>query len=413
MRAHIEAYGCTLNHGEAKEIEDLLSTRGWEIVSDAETADLNVIATCVVVEKTEKAMLSRLSDLKDSPRLIVTGCMATACRSKAESVAPKASFVAPGDLDGFARLVEEVRCGQRAHQPSAAPSYGIVPISTGCLGTCSYCITRLARGPLRSRPPERILDSVRALVKQGPRELRITAQDAAAYGSDIGSSLPSLIDSICALPGDFKVRVGMMNPRSALTISDRLVAMYEAPKVFKFVHLPVQSASDRLLERMGRRYTCQEFRSIVAGLRSKIPELSLSTDLIVGYPGETDADHELNMKLVTDLRPDIVNVTRFSPRPGTKAAREDGVVAGGKAKERSREVTERRFEVALAVNQNWVGREVEAFSTEYGTKRSTLLRTDEYRQIVVRGELALGHRFKVEIDGATPTYLRGKKVDHL
>lgn len=411
MRAHVEAYGCTLNFGEAKEIEELLSARGWEIVSDAGDSDLNVIATCVVVEKTERAMLSRLAELKDSPRLVVTGCMATVCRAKAEAIAPEASFVAPGDLDGFGRLIEDVSCSQVAGEPDAAISCGIVPIATGCLGTCSYCITRLARGVLRSRPPERIVDSVRNLVRQGPRELRITAQDTAAYGTDIGSSLPSLVESICALPGDFRVRVGMMNPRSALLINDRLATMYATPKVFKFVHMPVQSASDRLLAQMERGYTCSEFRSIVAGLRAGIPELSLSTDLIVGYPGETDEDHELNLKLVTDLRPDIVNVTRFSPRPGTKAAREDSTVAGGKAKSRSREITERRFEVALAVNQSWVGREVVAFSTERGKKNSTLLRTDEYRQIVVRGELPLGRNFKVEIDGATPTYLRGNRIE--
>ncbi len=411
MRAHVEAYGCTLNFGEAKEIEELLSSRGWDIVANPAEADLNVIATCVVVAKTEKAMMARLGELKDSRRLVVTGCMATTCKEKVEALAPKAKFVPPGDLEEFSRLVEGVGGRKSAAGADSTVSYGIVPIATGCLGSCSYCITKLARGVLRSRPPERILDSVRNLVRAGPRELRITAQDTAAYGTDIGSSLPSLVESMCSLPGDFKVRIGMMNPRSALLIKDKLAAMYELPKVFKFVHLPVQSASDSLLERMARGYTCSGFRSIVAGLREKVPELSLSTDLIVGYPGETDEDHASNLQLITDLRPDIVNVTRFSPRPNTEAAREDGVVPGALAKERSREITERRFEVALAVNQAWVGREVLAFSTERGKKRSTLLRTDEYRQIVIPDELPLGRRFKVEIDGATTTYLRGRRID--
>lgn len=410
MRAHVEAYGCTLNFGEAKEIEGLLSARGWEIAKDAKGCDLNVIATCVVIEKTEKAMLSRLAELKYAPRLIVTGCMATACREKAESVAPRASFVPPGDLEGFGRLIDDGGRKQSVENHDGTLSYGIVPIATGCLGTCSYCITRLARGALKSRPPERIVDSVRGLIHHGPRELRITAQDTAAYGTDIGSDLPSLVESICSLPGDFKIRVGMMNPRSAFPIKDRLAVMYEQPKVFKFLHLPVQSASDRLLGRMERGYTCSEFKSIVAGLRERFPELTLSTDLIIGYPGETQEDQELNLQLISEVRPDIVNVTRFSSRPGTKAAQESDPAVGRMAKDRSREITERRFAVALAVNQSWVGREVSAFSTERGKNGSTILRTDEYRQIVVCGDIPLGRHFRVVIDGATQTYLRGTRV---
>src|SRR4030067_975302 len=213
MRAYVEAFGCTLNFGESRESEDLLSGKGWSIVQSPEDSDLAVRSTCVVVEKTERAMVKRLAELRTVPKLIVTGCMATACREKAERVVPGAVFLHPGDLE---RMAEVIRTESRFSSPSKVEreSYGIVPIATGCLGSCSYCITRLARGELKSRPLESIVGSVRDMVSAGPREIRLTAQDTAAYGADIGSSLPALVDGICGIPHDFRLRVGMMNPKN-------------------------------------------------------------------------------------------------------------------------------------------------------------------------------------------------------
>ena len=407
MRAYVEAYGCTLNFGESREVEDLLASKGWDIVRDPEDADLAVLATCVVVEKTERAMLKRLAELRDVPKLIVTGCMARTCREKAESVVPEALFVGPGDLQGIASALGS---DTQACRPSSVPrdSYAIVPIASGCLGTCSYCITRLARGKLRSRPEVAIVDAVRALVSGGPREVQLTAQDTAAYGADIGSSLPRLVREVCRIPHDFRLRVGMMNPRSVLAEMSSVADMYRQHKVFKFLHLPIQSGSDRVLGDMERGYTMDQVRRILSEVRSVAPELSFSTDLIVGYPGETEADHELSLRAISDTSPDIVNVTKFSARPGTRAAMSAEKVAGSKAKDRSREITVLRFKVALDLNRRWVGRTVPALSTERGKGRSTIFRTDEYRQIVVSGILPLGEFRSVRVTDATATYLHGE-----
>lgn len=410
MRAYVEAYGCTLNFGEAREIEDLLSGSGWSIVRSSEEADLAVLATCVVVDKTERAMMKRLKELSNVPQLVVTGCMAAACREKAESVVPDAVFVRPADLG---RIAEVVRADGTAVLESSVEgsSYGIVPIATGCLGSCSYCITKLARGVLRSRPQKMVVDTVRRMVSSGPREIRIAAQDTAAYGADIGSSLPALVEEISAIEGDFRFRIGMMNPRSVLPQVEAVALMYRRPKVFKFLHLPLQSASDSVLSEMERGYTVDEFKRIVSQVRSAHPTLSFSTDLIVGYPGETEDDHQQNKRAVSELAPDVVNVTKFSPRPGTKAAFSSHMVAGGEAKERSREITRIRFKVALDINMSWVGRNVNALATERGKDLTTLFRTDEYRQIVVPGEHPIGEFHPVKITGATSTYLRGKLGD--
>lgn len=409
MKAYLEAYGCTLNFGESREMEDVLVDKGWEMVSDLEQSDLAVLVTCVVIETTERAMLKRVSELSKAPRLVITGCMATTCRGKAQRIAPLAAFVAPGDLESFSRLVEPYGLGRRLKAPERE-SYSIVPIATGCRGACSYCITKLARGGLRSRSPARIIESVSLAAASGPREVQLTAQDTAAYGLDIGTDLPSMVGEACRLPFDFRLRVGMMNPKSVLPMVDRIARMYTESKVFKFLHLPLQSASDRLLEHMERGYTVEEFRSIVRSVREMVPRITISTDLIVGYPGESIEDHGKNLSIVKEIGPDIVNVTRFSPRPGTKAAEADGRVVGWKAKERSRELAELRFAVASERNDAWKGASLLALSTERGKGRSTILRSDEYKQIVVPEPLALGRYFEVKVVDATPTYLIGARI---
>jgi len=409
MRAYVEAYGCTLNFGESREIEDLLVEKGWELVSDPEDSDLAVLVTCVVIETTERAMLKRVAQLSSAPRLVVTGCMATACREKAERVCPSAEFIAPGDMDSFSRLIEAPG-PSRASKKTERDSYAIVPIASGCLGACSYCITRLARGELKSRPAERIVLSVKRAASSGPREIQLTAQDTASYGCDIDTDLPSLVDEICSLQLDFRLRVGMMNPESVLPILDDIAEMYQQPKVFKFIHLPIQSGSDRILEDMVRGYCVTEFRRIVKRVRKAVPLITLSTDLIVGYPGETDKDHKHNLELISELKPDIVNVTRFSSRPGTRAADAKDQVVGWKAKDRSREITELRFQVSQERNNAWLGKTVTALSTEAGKKSSTILRSDEYKQVVLPERLPLGKYFEVEIVGATPTYLIGRRA---
>jgi MiaB/RimO family radical SAM methylthiotransferase len=285
-----------------------------------------------------------------------------------------------------------------------------VPIATGCRGVCSYCITRLARGDLKSRSTARIVEAVKRAAAKGPQEIQLTAQDTAAYGCDIGTDLPKMIEEVCRIPLDFRLRVGMMNPRSAVPITERIAQMYLEPKVFKFLHLPVQSASDELLRHMGRGYTIDDFRSIIRTVRELVSRVTISTDIIVGYPGESEADHKENLSLIKEIRPDIVNVTRFSSRPGTKAAEADGQIVGWRAKDRSRELTELRFEIALERNMAWKDIPLMALATEKGKNRSTILRSNEYKQVVVPESLSLGKYYEVKVVDATPTYLIGARI---
>jgi MiaB-like tRNA modifying enzyme len=408
MRAYVESYGCTLNRGEAAEMEDMLRSRGWQIVAEPGDADLALLVACVVIESTERRMLKRAKALSSVPRLIITGCMATARREVAEEVAPDAEFVPPGDVDSLSSLVDSV--GPHVRNEGPRQGYAIVPIATGCTGNCAYCITRLARGTVRSRSPDDIVEKVAALARDGPLEIRLTSQDAAAYGRDIGTDLVYLVERICEISSDFRLRIGMMNPRNALPMLGGLADVFNNPKIFKFLHLPIQSGSDRLLAKMGRGHTRAEFEEIVTRMRSSVLGLTLSTDIIVGYPGEEDSDHESNLSVIRGLRPDIVNVTRFSARPGTEAANQTPAVGGRTAKARSRELAKLRFEVALDNSRALVGQTMTALSTERGRGSSTLLRNEAYRQIVVRERVPLRRYYDVSILDATPTHLIGEVI---
>lgn len=406
MKAYFESYGCALNMGETKELERRLNSLGCESVDSPDSADLVVLGTCVVVAKTERNMLKRVAALSSAPRLIVTGCMASVYREKVNALAPCAEFCPPGSLDQF--------CGSfpRTGPAVATPeddACSTVPIATGCRGSCSYCVTRLARGELKSRPAARVVEDVARAVRKGPKEVQLAAQDTASYGLDVGLDLPSLVSQVCAVAGEFRVRVGMMNPRSVIPSLDRFADMYLQRKLFKFLHLPVQSGSDRILGLMGRGYSADDFLRIVSAVRSSAPALSLSTDVIIGYPGETDEDHRANIEVIKGCQPDVVNVTKYSPRPGTAAAEAPRRVHGAVVKARSREITRVRFDIALRINSSWVGREVRALATERGKGATTILRTDEYRQIVVPGRLGLGEFHHVRVDDATPTYLLGSR----
>lgn len=408
MRAHLEAYGCAMNIGEAREAEAALLRQGYELVQSPEGAELQVLVSCVVIEATERHMLKRLGALKDAGgRLILSGCMAsTPCRAKALDLAPRVELVPPGELPAFFGH-SFTACDPAIVLPAERSPAAIIPIAQGCLGSCSYCITKIARGSVRSYPIPRLVRKVEAAVRDGPREIQLTGQDTAAYGAEDGGSLPALLEAIGGIEGEFRVRVGMMNPASALPLLDELVDAFGDPRVFKFLHLPLQSGSDRILTAMRRGYTVEEFFTIIAAFRRRYPELTLSTDLIVGFPGERPEDHRASLEALRRAEPDIVNVTRFSPRPGTPAASLPDPVHGRVAKARSRELARERIAISLRRNRAWIGRDARVLVTEPGKEGTTIARTDEYRQVILPGSRSLGQFLEVEVVEASPIHLVG------
>jgi MiaB-like tRNA modifying enzyme len=427
MNIYFETYGCTLNSGEAQKMMSAADSAGHTIVPSENSADMVVLLTCTVIEPTELKILRRLQSIKSSQtKIVVSGCMAAVQKENIKAAAPGAVIIpTPGQVEAFAdflRTIEpeverssHVGTEKKYLKDASAP----VPIAEGCMGSCTYCITRLARGELRSYHEREILSEIEDAVGEGACEIRLTAQDSALYGADTadGFRFPELLDKISNLKikqaggNDFKVRVGMMNPDSVEPHLDQLIEVYLHPRVFKFLHLPVQSGSAEILKTMGRKYTSEQFTSIVERFRIAHPGMTLSTDIIAGFPGESMDDHKASLDLLERIRPDIVNVTRFSARPGTPAESMADKLHGRDIKARSRELTGLSSKISLEKNEALVGKKTEVMATERDIgqyKNTTLTRTAEYKPVVINQALELGQLYRVEIVTATSAYLKAE-----
>ncbi len=414
MKVYVEAYGCTQNYGEARLMQEALAGRGHAMTTVESEADAHVLVTCTVIEATERKMVRRMQALAAHEKpLVVAGCMAAAQRERVKALVPRARLLPPRKWPQIVELLDGTACGERvAEAETTTPGWrdAIIPIAQGCAGRCTYCITRVARGSVKSYPEEDLVEEVRRSVARGVHEIKLTGQDTGAFGRDSGTNLARLLRGIDGVEGDFRVRVGMADPLTVRPILDELVDAYASERVFKFLHLPVQSGDDRVLVRMRREYTVGDFEDIVTAFRGAYPDLTLSTDVIVGFPGEDEEAFEATMDLVRRVRPDIVNVTRFSTRPGTPAASFPGQIVGWRVKQRSRRLTSLRFAIAREVHQRFVGEEVDVLVTEPGKEDTVLGRTPEYRQVVLHEPAPIGEFVRVRIGAARATDLFGHVV---
>ncbi len=391
-RYHIETYGCTSNRGESREIERRLRDAGHHRVEGPDEADVAILNTCTVVEKTERNMLRRAAELSESTAdLYVTGCMALA----------QGEEFANADIDGevlhWDEVPEAVTNGEcPTTTPDAQPVLdgvvGILPIARGCMSDCSYCITKQATGKIDSPSIEENVEKARALIHAGAKELRITGQDTGVYGWDEGErKLHRLLDRICAIDGDFRVRVGMANPKGVHGIREELAdVMADNEELYAFLHAPVQSGSNDVLGDMRRQHQVEEYLEVVETFDDSLDYWTLSTDFIVGFPTETDRDHEQSMALIRETRPEKLNVTRFSKRPGTDAADMKGL-GGTIKKERSKAMSQLKRSIVGEAYAEMVGEVREdALVVEDGTADSVKCRDGAYRQIIVQNASEYG-----------------------
>ncbi len=374
---YIETYGCRYNFGDTAKLVEILRYHGSTIVENPETAEAIIVNTCTVVGSTERRMLRRLSAFSDRD-LFVTGCMPLVQREAILAVCSP-TIILPETVHDLYRAVGIVSGG----------SIGIVQLAQGCDGRCTYCITRCARGPLKSYPEEEILDQVRAFVRAGTCEIQLTAQDVSAWGKDIGRSLAELLVELDGIPGHHRIRVGMMNPATVREQAEDLVDAFAGDHIFRFIHLPVQSGSDMVLARMGRSYTVAEFAEIVSSFRRRHPGITVATDMIVGFCGETPDDFSASLDLIRRVKPAKVNVTRYSPRPFTPLAHNKDLPDHVK-KDRSRTMNSVAEEVSTALNTPFLGKTVPFMVTEILRKGSVMARSPEYTGIVINEDLPAG-----------------------
>ena len=410
---HLETYGCTANRGESRAIERRLRDGGHHPVDGPAAADVAILNTCTVVETTETNMLSRARELEaETSDLVVTGCMALA---QGEEFADLDATVCGWDEVPGVVLNGECPTTTAGTEPVLDGVVGILPIARGCMSDCSYCITKHATGKIDSPSVGENVEKARALVHAGAKELRVTGQDTGVYGWDDGErKLHELLDRICAIDGDFRVRVGMANPKGVHGIREELAEVFaENEKLYNFLHAPVQSGSDDVLGEMRRQHQVREFREVVETFDDRLDHWTLATDFITGFPTEDDADHEASMDLLRETRPERINVTRFSKRPGTDAAEMKGL-GGTIKKERSKAMSDLKTEVVGAAYESMVGERHEVLVVEPGTGESVKCYDEAYRQVIIRDAPDHGVEpsdlVDVEITGQNTVYAFGEPI---
>jgi threonylcarbamoyladenosine tRNA methylthiotransferase CDKAL1 len=375
---HVMTFGCAYNMGDSRKLKEILKAQGCMMVDNPEEADAVVVNTCTVVGSTERRMLRVLSGLKGKD-LYVTGCMPIVQNDEIASVC-SSKVIRPEAIREKYRSVGTV-------EPSGV---GILQVASGCLGSCTYCITRKARGPLKSVQESEILAEAQKMVEAGARELQLTGQDVSAWGYDLGTNLQRLIRSLSEIPGKFFIRTGMMNPHTLLPIIGSLIQAYESPKMFGFMHIPIQSGSDEILKAMGRQYTAGDAFRIVDSFRARYPDMNLATDIIVGFPGETDSQFGETIDLVTRLKPNKVNITRYSMRPHTAMAGGPDTLDSVK-KQRSRALLRHSEMIYREINARFIGEKARILVTEKIKDGSVISRTPTYQNVVIQKDLPIGY----------------------
>ena len=414
----VETYGCSANISDSEVMNGLLKERGFQIVDSPKKSDINIINTCIVKTPTEQRMIFRIKELTRIKKpLIVAGCMPKTSQKTIEKLNSNASLVGPDSIENIVDVVNATIEGKKVfflkdlRRPKVClPKVrinniiDIVPISIGCLGDCSYCSVKFAKGKLFSYPKEKIFEEIENATNDGCKEIWITSQDNSCYGKDIDSSLPELLNEICNIGGEFFVRVGMMNPVHAKDILDELIQSYKNEKIFKFLHIPVQSGSNQILEKMKRGYKVEDFIEIVEIFRKEISNLTISTDIIVGFPGETEEDFKQTTSLVQNVRPDIVNISKFGARAKTDAAKVKQVDIKT-VNERSLVLHNLVRKICLKNNKKWIGWKGKVLVDEK-TKNGFVARNFAYKPIVIKNKKnILGKNIEMEIKDATANCL--------
>lgn len=338
---YVRTWGCAHNSSDSEYMAGQLAAKGYAIVDDAQKADLWLLNSCTVKNPAEDHFKHEVElGQKQGKKVIVAGCVSQA--TPHVGYLKGLSVIGVQQTDRVVEVVEETLKGnsvrllgtKKTGKRKAGgadltlpkirrnPLIEIIAISTGCLNHCTYCKTKHARGDLGSYPIEELVNRAKQAFEEGVREIWLTSEDTGAYGRDIGTTLPELLRQMVAvIPRGCMLRLGMTNPPYILDYLEDMAGILAHPRVYSFLHVPVQSGSDPVLSEMKREYTVTEFKRVVDFLRKKVPGVTIATDIICGFPTETEEDFRETMKLVEAYRFPSLFINQFYPRPGTAAAK--------------------------------------------------------------------------------------------
>ncbi|MBI1848088.1 MAG: tRNA (N6-isopentenyl adenosine(37)-C2)-methylthiotransferase MiaB [Candidatus Rokubacteria bacterium] len=431
-KLHLITYGCQMNEYDSERVAGLLKSRQYDLTEDESDADLILLNTCAIREKAEDKVFSRLGQLRAlkqrRPDVVigVMGCMAQLHQAEIQRRAPIVDLVfgSPA-IARVGELVEAVRQGRRrildtgeaplvkitARPASASRLKAYVTVMEGCEKHCTFCVVPTTRGRERSHAPATILDEIRGLVAEGCREVTLLGQTVNAYGRDLTppTDLAVLFAQVDAIEGLARIRFTTSNPYN---LTARLIAaIRDVPKVCEYFHLPLQSGSDRVLAAMNRGYTRGEYLRLVDALREAVPDIALSTDVIVGFPGETEEDFRATLEAAAAVGYDNAFVFRYSPRPGTPAAAMPGQIAPEVKAERNARLLEVTRRSAAARSDRLAGRTVEVLvdgaSRKSARELSGRTRCNRVVNFDGQGRVAPGDLVHAVIDEVLPHSLRG------
>jgi len=412
-----KTFGCSHNVSDGEYMDGALTSYGYTFTDKKEDADLWLVNSCTVKDPSQSAFENLVKQAKESGKgIVVSGCVPQGDRKV--KILDDVSMVGVTQIDQIVDVVEQTLAGNTVKLlgKKTLPSLDIpkvrknklveiVPLSTGCLGSCTYCKTKHARGVLGSYDPQAIESRVRSVLAEDcpPREIWLASEDTGAYGRDLGTDIATLLLSLTNVletesGPETMLRLGMTNPPFILAHLDRIANALRHPNMFKFLHIPVQAGSDAVLSAMNREYTVDEFRMCADYMIKHVPGITIATDIICGFPGETEEDFEQTLELIEEYKFPILNISQFYPRPGTPAAnmkRIDTKIV----KSRSKKVTV-LFDSYLPYT-HLLGKSVPCWICEEVSKdgMQTIGHTESYVKVVItpRDDSLIGTKVNVKI----------------
>ena len=432
-KAHVQSFGCQLNFCDGEKYKGILQDLGYELTDVPEEADVILFNACAVRAHAESRVIGRLGALKPikekNPRLVVglCGCMAEEeeVRALLQKSYPFVRLVlGAGAMEKLPESLLAVYQDQKRHEslefaglpdeslPTVRESgfQASVPVMYGCNNFCTYCIVPYVRGRERSRKPEAIEQEVRGLIAQGYKEILLLGQNVNSYGRGLEEEIgfPALLRRLDAIEGDYFIRFMSSHPKDATP--ELIDTMLQSKHIEHHLHLPVQCGSDRVLSEMNRRYTVEKYLETVDYARSQSPDFGFSSDLIVGFPTETDEDFEGTMQIVERVKYDNLYTFIYSPRSGTKAAEMPFVSTQEQIAARMERLLKRQREISEEFNKRFLGKQVRFLAEKHDPETGLLLgKTREGLVLEAQGTTAqIGRLLDVRVIGVKNWALTGE-----
>ncbi len=430
----IATLGCKVNQYDSAALASLFSRRGYQVVDFAEPADIYIINTCTVThigDRKSRQLIRRAAKNNPDALIVVTGCYAQVSPEEVAAVPGVDLVLGTREKGRIVDLIESAggrngprvavqdACAAKEFEELPAPALGervraFLKIQEGCSNYCTYCIVPYARGPLKSRRPENILAEARCLIAAGYKEIVVTGIQTGAYGRDLPEEidLARLLVSLVKLPGLVRLRLSSVEP---LDFTPSLIAVVAAQeKICRHLHIPLQSADNTVLQKMNRHYTAEYFRELIATIRRNIPEVAITTDVLVGFPGETEEQFASTYLFVQEMAFSRLHVFKYSPRKGTPAAKMPNQVPAPVKEERSRRMIALGEALAGAFAARFLGRQVEVLAEEPSREFPGCYEglTGHYLRVAFPAALDLrAELVKVQVAELCGTVLKGTLVE--